>query len=84
MGNSPVDRNTEYMKTMWGTTSLMTDYWSLPHKTEDPEEVELNEVMHHKAKRTKTLSEEEIFSPEEYKDIPDRYCLQINTENHYR
>ena len=43
MGNSPVDRNTEYMKTMWGTTSLMTDYWSLPHKTEDPEEIKQEE-----------------------------------------
>ena len=53
MGNSPVDRTTEYMKAMWGTTSLMTDYWSLPHKTEDPEEVELNEVMHHKANALK-------------------------------
>ena len=73
MGNSPVDRNTEYMKAMWGTTSLMTDYWSLPHKTEDPEEMELNEVMHHKAKRTENLSEEEIFSLEQYKNIPNRY-----------
>ena len=30
MGNSPVDRNIEYMKKMWGTESLITDYWSLP------------------------------------------------------
>ena len=73
MGNSPVDRNTEYMKAMWGTTSLMTDYWSLPHKTEDPEEIELNEVMHHKAKKKKDLNEQEIFAPEDYKDIPGRY-----------
>ena len=40
MGNSPVDRNAEYMKKLWGTTSLTTDYWSLPHKTNDPEEIE--------------------------------------------
>ena len=40
MGNSPVDRNAEYMKKLWGTTSLTTDYWSLPHKTHDPEEIE--------------------------------------------
>ena len=73
MGNSPVDRDTNYMKAMWGTTSLMTDYWSLPHKTEDPEEIELNEVMHHKAKKKKDLNEQEIFSPEDYKDIPGRY-----------
>lgn len=32
MGNSPVDRSTSYMKEVWGTTSLTTDYWSLPKK----------------------------------------------------
>ena len=26
MGNSPVDRNSNYMKEMWGTTRLITDY----------------------------------------------------------
>ena len=26
MGNSPVDRNSNYMKEMWGTTRLVTDY----------------------------------------------------------
>jgi hypothetical protein len=47
MGNSPVDRNAEYMKKLWGTTSLTTDYWSLPHKTNDiPEERVLQEIMH--------------------------------------
>ena len=29
MGNSPVDRDQEYMRRMWGTTKLVTDYnWS--------------------------------------------------------
>jgi len=32
MGNSPVDRSKNYMKEVWGTTSLTTDYWSLPKK----------------------------------------------------
>ena len=27
MGNSPVDRNTKYMKETWGTTRLVTDYF---------------------------------------------------------
>jgi hypothetical protein len=27
MGQSPVDRNTEYMREMWGTTRLVTDYY---------------------------------------------------------
>ena len=26
MGNSPVDRDKNYMKKMWGTTRLVTDY----------------------------------------------------------
>ena len=30
MGNSPVDRNNEYMREMWGTTKLITDYGSMP------------------------------------------------------
>jgi len=47
MGNSPVDRNTDYMKSMWGTTSLTSDYWSLPRENQsDPEERMLSEVMH--------------------------------------
>jgi len=47
MGNSPVDRNKNYMKKMWGTTSLTTDYWSLPKKTNDcVEEYCIQEVMH--------------------------------------
>ena len=27
MGNSPVDRDTNYMREMWGTTRLVTDYY---------------------------------------------------------
>ena len=46
MANSPVDRDENYMKSMWGTSSLTTDYWSLPRKTEDPEERVLQEIMH--------------------------------------
>ena len=46
MDNSPVDRSTSYMKEVWGTTSLTTDYWSLPEKTEDSEEKVLQEIMH--------------------------------------
>lgn len=38
MGRASVDRDSKYMYQMWGTTNLITDYWSLPHKTEDPED----------------------------------------------
>ena len=40
MGNSPVDRDNDYMFQTHGTRSLITDYWSMPHKTnDDPEEL---------------------------------------------
>ena len=43
MGNSPVDRDKDYMYQTFGTKSLITDYWSMPHKTEDPEEIKQEE-----------------------------------------
>jgi len=47
MGNSPVDRNTNIMREVWGTTSLASDYWSLPHKSNDnAEERVIQEIMH--------------------------------------
>tara|TARA_B100002019_G_scaffold53696_1_gene45829 strand:- start:17 stop:256 length:240 start_codon:yes stop_codon:yes gene_type:complete len=43
----PADRDVNYMKKMWGTDSLITDYWSLPRNNQvDPEERMLSEVMH--------------------------------------
>ena len=52
MGNSPVDRNKNIMREVWGTTSLTTDYWSMPHKTnDDPEERVLQEIMHDDLKK---------------------------------
>jgi len=35
MSKYHVDRDTEYMYRMWGTTSLITDYWCKPHETND-------------------------------------------------
>ena len=35
MGNSPVDRDKEYMYKMWGTKDLITDYWSMPKESND-------------------------------------------------
>ena len=34
------------MREVWGTTCLTSDYWSLPHKTNDPEEKLIQEIMH--------------------------------------
>ncbi len=61
MDNSPVDRSTSYMKEVWGTTSLTTDYWSLPEKTEDSEEKVLREIMHDDLKyEQRNLQEQSI------------------------
>ena len=43
MGNSPVDRDKNYMKEMWGTTSLITDYWTQPTKSNKKV---IQEIMH--------------------------------------
>lgn len=40
MSNLPVDRDKNYMREMWGTTKLVTDYNALPKKQV------LQEVMH--------------------------------------
>ena len=34
----------EDMKELWGAPNIMSDYWSKPHKTEDPEERVIQEV----------------------------------------
>ncbi len=40
MSNLPVDRDSDYMKSMWGTTKLITDYGDLPEKRV------IQEIMH--------------------------------------
>ena len=44
MGNSPVDRDISHMREVWGTTSLTSDYWSLPKEQPQDQKVSLNEV----------------------------------------
>jgi phosphopantothenoylcysteine synthetase/decarboxylase len=34
MGNSPVDRDVNYMREMWGTTKLVSDYGSMTPKND--------------------------------------------------
>lgn len=40
MSNLKVDRNTDYMREMWGTTKLATDY------AKEPSQRVLQEIMH--------------------------------------
>ena len=50
MGNSPVDRDKNYMREVWGTTSLTTDYGSTLDKmyqdNQKKGEKVLQEIMH--------------------------------------
>ena len=56
MGNSPVDRDKDYMYKMWGTQSLITDYWTQPHKTNDcAEELCIQEIMHDDKKKDRKI-----------------------------
>lgn len=51
MANSIVDRNSNYMKESWGTTSLVTDYNSLPKRI-------IQEVMYDPANMKKEKTQE--------------------------
>jgi hypothetical protein len=66
MSNLPVDRDREYMRQMWGTTSLITDY-----RSEFSERV-IQEVMHDKAPKhnlkKQTDLHEIIRNDEDYDD----------------
>ena len=50
MGNSPVDRDANYMKKVWGTASLTTDYGStldqIHQDNQKKKEKVLQEIMH--------------------------------------
>ena len=50
MGNSLVDRDANYMKRVWGTASLTTDYGStldqIHQENQKNEEKVLQEIMH--------------------------------------
>ncbi len=66
MSNLPVDRDKEYMRQMWGTTHLITDY-----KTEPPKRI-IQEIMHdlapnHNLKKQTDLHEK-IRNDDDYDD----------------
>ena len=64
MSNLKVDRDREYMKSMWGTTKLTTDYV--------PEQKVLQEIMHDDAPKhdlqKQTDLHEKIRNDEDYDD----------------
>ena len=72
MGQSPVDRNTEYMKQMWGTTKLATDYGSMQKINVYEEKKEfLQEIMDYEQKhdlKKQSQLHEKIRNDEDYDD----------------
>ena len=66
MSNLPVDRDWEYMKEMWGTTHLATDYQNQPKKRV------IQEVMHDRAPKHDFKKQvelhEKIRNDEDYDD----------------
>ena len=60
MGQSPVDRNRDYMREMWGTTKLVSDYGSM---LENDQKKMLREIANDKLtpKKSDKLKETEIF-----------------------
>ena len=72
MGQSPVDRNAEYMKQMWGTTKLATDYGSMQKINVYEEKKEfLQEIMDYEQKhdlKKQSQLHEKIRNDEDYDD----------------
>ena len=73
MGNSPVDRDTDYMREMWGTTRLVTDYVRtetmndfLDNLGNHQHQKMLREIANDKLtpKKSDKIKESEIFDPE--------------------
>jgi hypothetical protein len=66
MSNLPVDRDKDYMKKMWGTASLVTDYVKIPEKRV------IQEVMHDSAPKhdlkKQTELHEKIRNDQDYDD----------------
>ena len=69
MANNPnPDRDSEYMYKMWGTTNLITDYWSLPK--DQKEEKMLREIANDDMtpKKTDETRKTDLFLGENVKN----------------
>ena len=75
MSNLPVDRNSDYMREMWGTTHLITDYDNVP-----PKRV-IQEVMHDLAPKHNLKKQQELH--EKIRNEEDYYDWEYGTEPGY-
>ena len=83
MGNSPVDRDTKYMREMWGTTKLSTDYY---------EDKKMNDFLdnlgnHQHQKMLREIANDDL-TPKKYdskvqRDLHERNCDEDDNESFY-
>jgi hypothetical protein len=66
MSNLPVDRDKNYMRQMWGTTKLVTDYQSLTTKETIQESIDDSPSKHDLKKQTEL--HESIRNDDDYDD----------------
>jgi hypothetical protein len=78
MGQSPVDRNTEYMREMWGTNRLVSDYGSMSNL---PSKRVLTEVMNDTAPRHDLKKQSELH--EKIRNDQDYDDWEYGTEPNY-
>lgn len=55
MSNLPVDRDVNYMRKMWGTTRLVTDYGDI-----SPKRV-IQEIMHDSAPKHNSENQQDLY-----------------------
>lgn len=67
MSNLPVDRDSNYMHQMWGTTKLVTDYTSIVEKR-ILQEIAHDDIGKKHHLKEQTLLHESIRNDEDYDD----------------
>jgi hypothetical protein len=75
MSNLPVDRDSNYMREVWGTTHLITDY------VPEPQKRVIQEVMHDLAPKHNFKKQEELH--EKIRNDEDYDDWEYGTEPHY-
>jgi hypothetical protein len=78
MSNLPVDRDLDYMKQMWGTTHLITDYQSL-----NSEKKVIQEIMHDDLPQKKHYLREQTELHEKIRNDEDYDDWEYGTEPNY-
>ena len=79
MGNSPVDRNSNYMREMWGTTKLVTDYYQNEKMTSEHDFLD-NLANHQHQKMLREISNDNL-TPKKYDTVNQEDLYEKIDEN---